>query len=271
MKKEKSYPLLLQWMRKQEIEDKMIWKDAAIHQEVFVRDELCHYLLHVPVFVVSTHTSKSIKLPVYRFRMLNGIIVTMRENFHGWVVSIKSPFTVTLSEDLVHGDAGGKGDVTAPYCEGFKEDWVYPYGDKDVRLSTFRVSGDYKLWALMRELNKYPSIEEQKDHNLGESLTATIIEQQMALVDTENMRLYDVFINTYHIVYGLDFCKEHDLDTFFHPQGENLTNEEELKQKIDDFAKRIAMSTEAQNAFHQEMESLWIGRIEDTGLENDED
>ena len=100
MVKEKFYPLLLQWMRSSEIDDSMCWKNAAERQMCFVRDVLCTNLLKVPVFVVSTHMSKSILLPVYRFRLQNGIIVTARENFYGWSVSIKSPFVVNLPEEL---------------------------------------------------------------------------------------------------------------------------------------------------------------------------
>ena len=57
--------LLLHWMRKQEIDDKMIYKNAAIKQECFLRDQICMRLLHTHAFVVSTHMSKSIILPVY--------------------------------------------------------------------------------------------------------------------------------------------------------------------------------------------------------------
>ena len=198
MVKEKFYPLLLQWMRSSEIDDSMCWKNAAERQMCFVRDVLCTNLLQVPVFVVSTHTSKSILLPVYRFRLQNGIIVTARENFHGWVVSIKSPFVVNLPEDLVHGDEKN-GDVTHSYCEGFKEDWVYPYGVKDVRLSTFRVESNYMLWALMRELNTYPEIKKDTNYNYdyGQPITETIVEHFIENIG-EDMNLSDIFVNTYY-------------------------------------------------------------------------
>ena len=259
MKKEKSYPLLLQWMRSWEIPETMHYLKAAEHQACFVRDELCRDLLHVPVFVISTHHSKSIKLPVYRFRMQNGIIVTMRDNFYGWVVSLKCPWEVNLPEDIVHGDAGK--DVTC--CEGFSDDWVYPYSTERVRLTTFRVDDEYRLFALFRELNnKYKVV--TPDRGLDEDLTATIICQQMEVVDDVDVN--EVFSYVwYNYAYDLDWCKENNLESFFHAD-KDLSDEEKKEEEIKDFAHRICMNQEAANAFHTTMECLWIGRIEENGL-----
>jgi hypothetical protein len=259
MKKEKSYPLLLQWMRSWEIPETMHYLKAAEHQACFVRDELCRDLLHVPVFVISTHHSKSIKLPVYRFRMQNGIIVTMRDNFYGWVVSLKRPREVNLPEDIVHGDAGK--DVTC--CEGFSDDWVYPYSTERVRLTTFRVDDEYRLFALFRELNnKYKVV--TPDRGLDEGLTATIIRQQMEVVDDVDVN--EVFSYVwYNYAYDLDWCKENNLKSFFHAD-KDLSDEKKKEAEIKDFAHRICMNQEAANAFHTTMECLWIGRIEENGL-----
>ena len=268
MNKEKFYPLLLQWMRSSKIADSMLWKDAAESQMCFVRDVLCTNLLKVPVFVVSTHTSKSILLPVYRFRLQNGIIVTARENFYGWVVSIKSPFVVNLPEDLVHGD-GENGDVTYSYCEGFKDDWVYPYSVKDVRLSTFRVESNYMLWALMRELNTYPEIKKDTNYNYGQSITETIVKHFIEKIG-EDINLYNIFVNTYHnYAYNYDFCKENNLDYYFSASSRDLSPEEERKEKIADFAKRICMTDAAQKAFDLEIHCLTAGEIDENGIEFD--
>ena len=266
MEKEKSYPLLLQWMRSQEIDDKMLWKKAAINQECFVRDVLTQGLLKVPVFVVSTHMSKSVRLPVYRFRIQNGIVVTMRENFYGWVVSLKNPFPVDLPEDLVGGDgAGHNEDITSCYCEGFKEDWVYPYGTKGVRLTTFRVEGDYRLYALMRELNMHPAEKNADDASCGEYIARICIEQQMKL--TEGMRVSEVFYQSYFgAAYNYDFCQANGQDCYFHASSRDLTKEDELKEEIADFAHRICMSPENKKIFNNEMAGLQIGRREEERL-----
>ena len=263
---EKSYPLLLQWMRKQEIDDKMLWKKSAVSQEIFVRDDLCTYLLHVPVFVVSTHCSKSIELPVYRFMLHNGIVVTARENFYGWVVSVKSPFPISLSDDLVRGDDQNNGDVADCLCEGFNSDWVYPYGTKDVRLSTFRVSGNYQLWALMRELDKY-EIKEDKETKYSEYLVRVCTEQTMKFF-SDDLKLYNVFQWTHSLVYGYEFCREenHNLPTFFICDEKDISKEDELKKEIEDFASRVAMDSEAQRRFDLEMKCLYNGRIDQNGF-----
>lgn len=263
---EKSYPLLSGWMRQQDINDSMIYKDGAISQECFIRDSLCNYLLKVPVFVVSTHTSKSIKLPVYRFKLKNDILVTARDNFYGWVVSIKSPYPIDLPDDLVHGDGRNKEDIREVYCEGFKSDWVYPYVKKSARLSTFRVNGEYEMWALMRELNKYP-IPKRENNLHAECVVKLVTEQQMESFE-EKETLYDVFTHTHNLVYGYDFCKEdgRDLKTFFFPD-DKLSEEDKLKAEIEDFSNRVAMSEKAQITFDEEIRCLYNGRIEKNGLE----
>lgn len=264
--KKKSYPLLLQWMRGQEIKDEMIWKKDAIAQECFVRDSLCRYLLHVPVFVVSTHMSKSILLPVYRFRIQNGIIVTARENFYGWVVSIKSPFPVSLPQDLVHGDgAEHNEDITHCYCEGFKEDWVYPYGCEDVRLTTFRVEDMYRMWALMRELNKYPAVKEDEDAaSYGITIVKMFVNQALDAISSDKIGLSEIFFHSYYgAAYSYDFCEKNNLDSYFHASSRELSKEDELKEQIEDFAKRICMSPENKKIFNAEIEGLWVGHIEE--------
>ena len=263
---DKTYPLLLHWMRENKVEDKMIYKDGAISQECFVRDSLCSYLLKVPVFVVSIHCSKSIVLPVYRFKLKNDILVTARDNFYGWVVSIKSPYPVDLPDDLVQGDGGNKEDIAEVYCEGFKSDWVYPYTKKDARLSTFRVSGKFEMWALMRELNKYP-IPKRENNLYGASVVKIVTKHEMKVFG-ENWKLYDVFMHTHNLVYGFDFCKKdgRDLKTCFIPDNK-LSDEDKLKAEIEDFANRVEMSEEAQITFDEEIRCLYSGLIERNGLE----
>ena len=144
--------MLLNWMRTWELDDSLYYKKSAIRQACFMRDEICMRLLKTPCFVISSHVSKSCLLPVYMFRMNNGIEIICRDNFYGWVVSVKTPTPeceVYLPTDLVHGDDGE--DIHHVYCEGFRPEWVYSYDDN--HRMTFRVDNDYQLWALMRMLN----------------------------------------------------------------------------------------------------------------------
>ena len=145
--------LLLHWMRKHGIDDKMIYKKAAIKQECFIRDQICMNLLHTHVFVVSTHMSKSIILPVYAFTMENGIKVICRENFHGWMLSVKlpkdRPYTEIIPEDLF--EVGYNEDISSCYFEGFKDEWVFEgYRlDKTQRNFSFGIYSDYDFYTVM--------------------------------------------------------------------------------------------------------------------------
>lgn len=148
--------LILNWMRHWDLDESLLWKKDSICQACFVRDEICRRLLKIPCFVISTHVSKSCLLPVYYFRLNNCIEVICRNNFHGWVVSVKTPTPecdIHFPYDLIYGDGERRnGDIHPVYCEGFRDEWVYHYND--THKTTFRVDDDFRLWALMRELNR---------------------------------------------------------------------------------------------------------------------
>ena len=148
---------LLYHMRKQEIGDEMIWKKAAIDQEIFMRDIIGMNLLRVPMFVVSWHRSKSIKLPVYGYVLRNGIKIIARYNFYDWKFSIETPVQLpdnTIPEDIV--SAGYKGEkISDCYLEGFKSEWSYgPYNPvKTPKKFTIELNNKYQVWMLMYLLN----------------------------------------------------------------------------------------------------------------------
>lgn len=184
--------LLLEYMRTHEIADNMLYKEAAIQQMCFIRDALCDYLLRVPVFVVSTHRSKSIQLPVYYFEMRNGIRAIMRENFYGWVVSLHSLFPITL-EDFCKGDGDKQsGDIHPCYAEGFKESWVHPYVKKEVLQTTFRVDSKYELYTLFYLLSKMPEKGKRAIINVNEENQARTMMQDV-IKDHPEMRAYEIF------------------------------------------------------------------------------
>ena len=146
--------LLLYWMRKDNIDDKMLWKKAAERQECFLRDDICTNLLRTHAFVVSTHTSKSIELPVYFFMMHNGIKVTCRENFYGWMLSVKlpkdRPYEDIIPKDLI--ECGYDGDTSDCFFEGFRKEWVfegYKPNDKKQRNFSFGIYSDYEFYTVM--------------------------------------------------------------------------------------------------------------------------
>lgn len=161
--------LLLYWMRKDDIDDKMLWKEAAENQECFLRDKVCTDLLHTHAFVVSTHTSKSIQLPVYFFMMRNGIKVVCRENFYGWMLSVKlpkdRPYEDIIPKDLI--ECGYDGDISDCYFEGFRKEWVfegYKPNDKKQRNFSFGIYSDYEFYTVMYMLkNLYEPKDFSKD------------------------------------------------------------------------------------------------------------
>ena len=149
----------------------MLWKKSAIDQEIFLRDTICTNLLHTHSFVISTHTSKSIKLPVYAFLMHNGIKVICRENFYGWKMSIElpkpKPFADILPKDII--SEGYKEDIHNCYFEGFKNEWVYPgYNPDDINQTKFSIGiySDYNFYMAMYILKHlYGDIDLTKEIN----------------------------------------------------------------------------------------------------------
>ncbi len=102
------------WCRVNIPKNTMRWYTSFGEQIVFVRDTISKVFIdndkcyeynessnYDPNYIIpkasvcSTHTSKSIKLPVYRISLPEyHLEITMRENFHGWVVSIDSKYPI---------------------------------------------------------------------------------------------------------------------------------------------------------------------------------
>ena len=68
------------WVRENPVGDEMRWADAAKRQ--FKKFEELGFNIGEPLSVVSTHTSKSISLPVVTFRTVGGWFL-LRDNFYG--------------------------------------------------------------------------------------------------------------------------------------------------------------------------------------------
>lgn len=206
--------LLLEYMRTHEIPNNMVYKQSAIDQMIFVRDTLCGHLLRVPVFVVSTHRSKSIQLPVYYFEMRNGIRALMRENFYGWVVSLITPFSVTI-EDFCYGDGAypHNKDIASCFAEGFKSSWVFPYIKENTRNTTFKVDGNYKLYTLFYLLNRINVSLHANRYVIKNKEIASLAMNQL----TENhpdVQPWELFSRPCYMAENDRFCKEYGLDRF---------------------------------------------------------
>jgi len=216
--------LLLSWLRNDEVDDKMIYKNAAERQEIFVRDDVGASLLKVPVFAISEHRSKSITLPVYGFTMRNGIKVICRDNFYDWKVSVQLRYRPTdggiaiMPKDLVS-DGYGK-DITTCYFEGFKNEWVFPafdpYDAKQLNFS-IEIGDDYRLYALLHHLknllpNRYFHFDNANVNYVEKSINELY---KKFNVDGDNLDGGELFFETYHHLNDYDFRKEHNIEESF--------------------------------------------------------
>jgi len=152
--------------------DDMLWKGGWGSQVMFFRDDL-RYLMGSGLDyedakglgrVISTHTSKSIALPVVEYdRKDIGLRVILRDNFHDWKLSVISERPITSCFDgLFHTtppvEPEYTGDYLSPcYFEGFPRDLVFGYLSKsDGRRWSAMPSGRHGVWTtlflILREL-----------------------------------------------------------------------------------------------------------------------
>lgn len=256
-------PLLLEFQRTVDYDKDLIYGKAASRQACFVRDEIGRHLLKTPIFVVSTHTSKSCLLPVYSFTISKKVEVHMRENFYGWVISLKSiddkPFH--LPEGFVHGDNNedGTNDIHACYCEGFKDEWVYPFNTGEVTETTFRIGSDYNLYTFFYLLNKELEAEYKASEEVLHFLDASAIKYFTEFHKGAHPKCpvpFELFPKSFHMVTDWKYEKENNL--------EYLSTED-----IEGFAERVANYPEnkAKIAFERELAELTLGSMLDVNEE----
>lgn len=133
----------------------MVYKDAMSRQLMWVRDTLRYVLGNVQCEVISTHTSKSITLPVYRITSdYMRLRVYLRDNFYNWKLSVDSKDPVNadftgLFATSFTGERDYSGDHLDPvYFEGFPENVIFGYyGPSDGRRWSAEVTGREQLWS----------------------------------------------------------------------------------------------------------------------------
>jgi hypothetical protein len=141
----------------------MLWKGGWGRQIMFVRDDLCGLVSwgrrgpRIRAHVISTHTSKSIALPVYRLARPDlGLELYLRDNFYNWKLSVVStqPIVADFS-GLFHTtppiDPKYTGDpLHSVYFEGFPKELVFGYYEpSDKRRWSAEIHGDQALWATL--------------------------------------------------------------------------------------------------------------------------
>ena len=245
--------LLLEFMLDNELDDNLCYKHAAERQMSFVKNIIGSHLTHSPIFVVSTHMSKSCLLPVYAFKLTNGIEFIMRDNFYGWVVSIRSPFIIDKLPDFCKGDYLCKNDYNADiaecYCEGFNSSWVYKYKNENVSYSTFRVSEDYDLYTLIYLLNKLegrPIVDETESQQ-----TLSICIKEAGKKHPSCECIYEVFGHSYFASTDYDFCENNNLSSYY----DSRFNDE----GINEFANRLSKFKDIRLMFLDELGKIQWG------------
>lgn len=126
--RETKWAHLQAWFMENKPGQEMIYREAAEKQIMFVRDEFFNFFTQEmikKIEVISTHTSKSIKLPVYHIVMKDGFELIMRGNFHDWKISVNSPSDIELPEKILTNSTLSGNKMLSCYCEGFKEEWIW--------------------------------------------------------------------------------------------------------------------------------------------------
>jgi hypothetical protein len=104
--------------------------------------------------VISTHTSKSVKLPVFWIDLtkIYGISFTIRGNFHDWKISVDSKYPIEPNFlNIFKPDR----EYASCYCEGFPDDKVFgSYSNSNTKF-TVEVNNDWDLYTFFLIMNDY--------------------------------------------------------------------------------------------------------------------
>lgn len=152
------------WARVNEPDEHLIYAQAGKNQICFVRDKLCELLY--PSFdewkdnqpmVISTHYSKSVRLPVYQINLKKyGIEIVLIGNFYdSWIISITSDKLLDFNymglfnpEEVFH---------VIP-SDGFPMDKVYGSYSQNHSKFTIIINSCYDLYTLFFLLKNYLGI-----------------------------------------------------------------------------------------------------------------
>lgn len=159
---------LQQWANANKPDENLNYKGGYWSQIMFVRDRLAPLVSiglsfeefqDKAAFVISTHRSKSVTLPVYLLEPPGkGIKFVLRDNFYNWKVSVISERPVKVDPLMLFqadppDDPSWSGDVLAScYFEGFPGDLIFGYyNQSDKKQFSVEIGGDYDLYVFIRE------------------------------------------------------------------------------------------------------------------------
>ena len=143
---------LTDWEQKHRPDENLLWKGGFREQISFVSNVISGILakdsdeleqISSQIEVISTHRSKSVKLPVYCLKLKDGTTFVMRDNFYDWKISVITLKSVNTNfvelfnpEKVIH----------AVYCEGFPEDLVFGSYSQNSRQFTIELKDNYQVY-----------------------------------------------------------------------------------------------------------------------------
>lgn len=157
---------LQDWISQQIVGDEMLWKGSWGRQLEFIRDDIARLIgtgMSYHQFedeqiarVISTHTSKSIVLPVVEITRTDlGIRFIMRNNFHDWKLTVLSqkPIEADFSSLFYTEpppEPGYTGDhLSSVYFEGFPKDLVRGYWSENKCEWSAEVYSYHEFWTVI--------------------------------------------------------------------------------------------------------------------------
>ncbi len=154
------------WIRVNQPDERLIYAKGLGEQVCFVRDKIGSLLRSTyeewnenPPMVISTHYSKSVKLPVFQINLEKyGIEMVLRYNFYDWKISVKSDRPLELD---YMGLFDPTKEISAIYCEGFPKDKVYGSYEQNHSQFTIELRSDYELYTFMFLLKNYLGIKRE--------------------------------------------------------------------------------------------------------------
>lgn len=165
---------LQEWVNANQPSDEMCWKEPFWNQVMFMRDRVASLFARNyeqfknMVRVVSTHTSKSIKCPVYYIQLDEGVKIWARHNFFNWNISVDARAS---GRDIDCDFLGVADDRNYDYCfcEGMEEQKFDPR-EKDKRRFTVEVNDHYEAYVFFRAIKQLFGILPETKNNVTHQL-----------------------------------------------------------------------------------------------------
>lgn len=111
------------------------------------------------IFIINTHISRGIKLPVYHVETKNYTLI-MQYGFYDYIVSVSTnknekincKFPLKINGELIFNEFQS---VFHTYAEGIPLEFIYPSYSKNNGKFTAELKNDYDLYVFLTSLNNY--------------------------------------------------------------------------------------------------------------------